>query len=210
VFRYYTYIKVKYLNTEFTGEIEMKIFISSMFIVVLFTLESCFSGAANGPKWDPAAFTTYTKVITYDAPPEKVFPLFCPVREYDFMRKWDSFMKYSKSGYAEKNAVFQSNYPSTIFSKSTWVCTKYEPNTALSYTVFLPDTLIMLIEHDIKKLPDGKTKDTVVYSLFGINWLGKIMVKRMIKNDGLQKTSNAISEEVIYYLKYNNKIPKEN
>lgn len=188
----------------------MKKIVLSVFPVILLIFLSCASKNLSRPEWSPAVYTSYTKVITYDAPPEIVFPLFCPVREYDFMREWTCTMNYSKSGYAEKNAIFQSGYPWPFRLQATWVCTKYEPFKALTYTVFIPDTLVMILDHEIDKLPDGKTKDTVTYSVFGLNWLGKIMVKKMSKSEGLQKTTNAMSEEITYYLKNRRKIPDNN
>ena len=43
------------------------------------------------------------------AKPEEIFPLLCPVREYDWIPEWDCTMVYSESGIAERGCVFQTD-----------------------------------------------------------------------------------------------------
>ena len=45
---------------------------------------------------------------TNDAPPEKVFPLLCPVREADWVPGWQYRLIYSESGVAEDGCVFST------------------------------------------------------------------------------------------------------
>ena len=52
------------------------------------------------PKWDQATFKTKKAEDIYDVNVEKLFPLFCPVREFDYMRYWTCTMRFSISGYA--------------------------------------------------------------------------------------------------------------
>ena len=40
-----------------------------------------------------------------DAPPEVVFPLLCPVREYEWLEDWTCEMVFSESGVAEEDCV---------------------------------------------------------------------------------------------------------
>ncbi len=47
--------------------------------------------------------------ILLEAAPETVFPLLCPVREYDWIESWHCRMVYSKSGFAEQDCIFQTN-----------------------------------------------------------------------------------------------------
>lgn len=45
--------------------------------------------------------TIRTHTIVLEAAPEGVFPLLCPVREYDWIEPWRCRMIYSQSGFAE-------------------------------------------------------------------------------------------------------------
>jgi hypothetical protein len=58
------------------------------------------------------------------ARPEKVFPLLCPVREYEWIEGWNCDMLYSESGVAEDNCVFRTHLPDR--GEATWVVSKYD------------------------------------------------------------------------------------
>ena len=59
------------------------------------------------------------------APPEKVFPLLCPVREADWVPGWEYRLIYSETGVAEFGCVFIT--PNEDSSETTWVVTEYDP-----------------------------------------------------------------------------------
>jgi hypothetical protein len=52
-------------------------------------------------------FHEYTGFIS--ATPERVFPLLCPVREYEWLDSWHCRMVYSESGVAEDNCIFETD-----------------------------------------------------------------------------------------------------
>jgi ribosome-associated toxin RatA of RatAB toxin-antitoxin module len=62
---------------------------------------------------------------------EEVFPLLCPVREYEWIPDWRCRMIYSKSGVAEKDAVFTTL--EKPFGKVLWTCVVYEPPYRVEY-----------------------------------------------------------------------------
>jgi len=59
------------------------------------------------------------------ARPEKVFPLLCPVREYEWIEPWSCSMVYSSSGVAELDCVFQTTFPDDG-PPDTWVISRHE------------------------------------------------------------------------------------
>jgi hypothetical protein len=59
------------------------------------------------------------------APPEKVFPLLCPVREADWVPGWRYRTIYSQSGLAELGCVFCTLDEDG--SETTWIVTEYDP-----------------------------------------------------------------------------------
>ena len=66
------------------------------------------------------------------APPEIVFPLLCPVREYDWIPVWKCEIIYSKSGYAELGCVFTTDFKDHSGSEKWVVCT-YEENKQIGF-----------------------------------------------------------------------------
>ena len=44
--------------------------------------------------------------------PDDIFPLLCPVREYEWLETWQCEMIYTKSGFTELDCIFKTSLPS--------------------------------------------------------------------------------------------------
>lgn len=64
--------------------------------------------------------------------PEQVFPLLCPVREYEWIENWQCELIYSKSGKAEADCVFRTRFPQDG-PEDTWVVSRYEPPRMIEF-----------------------------------------------------------------------------
>lgn len=62
--------------------------------------------------------------IHIQASPDQIFPLLCPVREYEWIPEWDCTMLYSESGIAELGCVFSTNLDER-FGEEVWVISHY-------------------------------------------------------------------------------------
>jgi len=71
---------------------------------------------------------------------EKVFPLLCPTKEYDWIAPWTCELIYSKSGFAELDCVFTTNFPGDV--KETWIVDKYEKNRLIQFVRFSESRII--------------------------------------------------------------------
>ncbi len=89
------------------------------------------------PRWKKADRIDREKVFELKAAAEEIFPLLCPVREYDWIPDWRCTMIHSDSGVAEKDAVFHTR---ELFGKRTvWTCITYEPPRLIEYVFVLGD-----------------------------------------------------------------------
>jgi hypothetical protein len=70
--------------------------------------------------------TTRTFTQTISAPPDRVFPLLCPVRESEWLDGWKAEVLRSESGYAEEGCVFRTVLPGE--PETIWVVTRHEPD----------------------------------------------------------------------------------
>lgn len=61
-----------------------------------------------------------------EAPPERVFPLLCPVREAEWLEGWGEIveMVHSESGLAEEGCVFLTRPPDQV--ETVWVITRHD------------------------------------------------------------------------------------
>lgn len=69
--------------------------------------------------------------------PDQVFPLLCPVKEYDWLEDWSCELIYTESGVAELDCVFTTAFPDEG-GMETWVVSEYEPNRRIGFTRFNP------------------------------------------------------------------------
>ena len=69
------------------------------------------------------------------APPSEVFPLLCPVREYDWIDGWDCEMVFSHSGVAEEGCVFTRTDET---GPAVWVVSRYEPDERIEFVITSP------------------------------------------------------------------------
>lgn len=97
---------------------------------------------------------TYTHDL--DAPPSRVFPLLCPVREYDWIFDWKCEMIYTASGVAELDCVFRTWFPDA--PEAVWTCSRYEPDRAIDYVVFSPGSHIQHLSIRLTEPAPGKTR----------------------------------------------------
>ncbi len=90
---------------------------------------------------------TILRTDTFDvaAPPDRVFPLLCPVREYDWIPGWECELLHSASGVAEEDCVFRTRYPQDG-EPMTWVVSRYEPSVRIEFTCFVPDRYVMRLK----------------------------------------------------------------
>lgn len=63
---------------------------------------------------------------------ETVFPLLCPVREYDWIPMWKCEIICSMSGYAEMGCVFTTDFKDHS-GQETWVVCTYEKNRQIGF-----------------------------------------------------------------------------
>jgi len=86
--------------------------------------------------------TRHTSFVV-NAAPERVFPLLCPVREYDWIAEWSCQVLHSESGVAEPDCVFRTDFDG---EPMTWVVSRYEPPFRIEFTCFVPDLFVMRLQ----------------------------------------------------------------
>jgi uncharacterized protein YndB with AHSA1/START domain len=89
-----------------------------------------------------------TYVARVAAPPDRVFPLLCPVREREWVPGWDAEVVRSDSGVAELGCVFRTREP-----PCTWIVHAYAPPRRIAFTLHAPDLFVELLA--IELAPDG-------------------------------------------------------
>jgi hypothetical protein len=82
--------------------------------------------------------------VTVPAAPEQVFPLLCPVLEYQWIPHWRCELLHSVSGIAEEDCVFRTDFPDA--GPMVWVVSRYEPPARIEFTCFVADSHVQRLK----------------------------------------------------------------
>jgi hypothetical protein len=91
------------------------------------------------------------------APPDRVFPLLCPVREYDWIATWRCEMLHTSTGVAAPDCVFRTDSGDGA-TPMTWVVSRYEPARRIEFTCFVPERLVMRLDVALEAVGDAATR----------------------------------------------------
>jgi hypothetical protein len=131
------------------------------------------------------------------APPADVFPLLCPVREYEWIEPWSCDMVFSASGVAENNAVFTTNF-SAQGGEETWVVCCYEPDRAIAFIRLIPGFKVNRLDIALTAARGG----TVVHwthTYTGLSEDGNQWIQQL-SDDALDLEKAAIERMLNHYL----------
>lgn len=110
-------------------------------------------------------------VQTNVAPPEKVFPLLCPVREAEWVPGWQYRLIYSQSGVAEAGCVFAT--PNEDGSETTWIVTEYDPGAfRIGFVWISPGLVVAQIRIRLERNSGGNTTAHIWYTYTGLSAAG--------------------------------------
>jgi hypothetical protein len=97
------------------------------------------------PKLAPR--TTFLDDMHIDAPPSEIFPLLCPVREYEWLDRWRCEIVHTASGIAEDGCIFTT--ASAGDGPMVWVVSRYEPPHTIQFTSVVAGSYVMRLRIDL-------------------------------------------------------------
>jgi hypothetical protein len=122
----------------------------------------------------PPTRVGHTYVQKLNAPPERVFPLLCPVREAEWVKGWDPSLVISSSGVAEPGCIFTTPGPG---GESIWVVTVYRPEEhRIEFLKVTPGETVGQIEIALRPDGAGGTAANVSYTYTALGPAGERFV----------------------------------
>jgi hypothetical protein len=120
---------------------------------------------------------TFNDTFALKAPAADVFPLLCPLREHEWIPTWKAEILYSQSGHAELDCTFTTDSPAE--GKRTWICTRYEPDFAISYTSYSEAGYVMCLDITLRPVGTDFTEVTwlrrfVATTTSGKDWMNSL------------------------------------
>jgi hypothetical protein len=107
--------------------------------------------------------------------PADIYPLLCPVREYEWIDGWKCDMVKSESGVNEKGCIFRTNFDG-FGGPEIWVTSVYEPNERLEFVRTSPD-LVTLYEIELNPVAGG-TNLTWSQYVTALNENGNLLLEK--------------------------------
>lgn len=117
---------------------------------------------------------TYTQRI--EALPDVVFPLYCPVREADWLAGWDPIAVYSRSGVVERDCIFVTKDQNT---EAVWVVTLHDPSVfQIEILKVTPGWTLCKLTIQLTSVDGDKTDAQITYCHTAIGPEGQSFVEQ--------------------------------
>lgn len=136
------------------------------------------------------------------APPERVFPLLCPVREVEWVNGWCPRRVISESGVAEAGCVFLTPEPGG--RESVWVVTRHEPAARVSFLKVTPGVTVGEIDIRLSEA-EGGTAAEVSYAYTALGPEGESAVAAFTA-DGYRAFMREWEAELNHFLRTGEKL----
>ena len=139
------------------------------------------------------------------APPAKVFPLLCPVREAEWADGWLPDLVISSSGVAERDCVFiTSDKPGT----AVWYITRHEPEKFFVEMIkIMPDVTACRLNIQLSEEGEGCTAD-ITYTHTSLGPAGDEFVARFTA-EYYQKFMQGWEKVLNHFLKTGRLLPDD-
>jgi hypothetical protein len=145
-------------------------------------------------------FNATRRIFTADSyvphSPQRIFPLLCPVREYDWIEQWRSDLVYAASGVAELDCVF-----TTAFSDEghdVWVVCRFEPNERIEF-VRCNELRVIRYTVQLTPTPEG-TRITWTQTMTGLSDAGNRLIENLSQKAYTDQLGVLGGKMLAYYL----------
>ena len=128
-------------------------------------------------KFDAKRFT-HSGLASVAAAPDMIFPLLCPVREYEWIDGWDCQLIYSESGFVEEGCIFTTCFPDD--GPTLWVTTLHDPATRrVEFVRLSPGIKVLKMQLQVKEAARGTSNLTIKYTLTALGEEGNRLVEQL-------------------------------
>ncbi len=138
-----------------------------------------------------------TGIFHLIAPPSRVFPLLCPVREYEWVEGWSCDLVHSMSGYAEPGCIFTTQTESEGFA--VWIMTDYQPDAHIHVIKACTDLYLLEWTFDLEEAAENKTDLKITFTMTGLSEVGNRYTREFM-NEIFPRAMDRLEESLNYFL----------
>ena len=127
--------------------------------------------------------------------------------ERQWLHGWDCNMVYSKSGLAEKNCVFTTEFPGDGYV--VWVVTRHDPkNYVIEFAQTAPGSRVVKLEIQLKKSDGNQTTAHWTYTYTALTEAGNEYLNH-VTEDVYNKKMTKVKESLAHYLRTGEMLVKD-
>jgi hypothetical protein len=181
-----------------------------MFMSTVLTLnarENKENSLNKSPKWRKGERFIYKREIMLHSTKDKIFPLLCPIREYEWFNDWKCTMVYSESGVAENNCIFYTKMGFPLFKRQVFQVINYVPNENITFLIFISKMATIKFGATLEQLTSDSCLMTVFYEATGLSRFGNFFLRNIGKKE-METNTNNIEKDLVYWLENNKKRSK--
>lgn len=150
---------------------------------------------------------SYKYTQTNGAPPDRVFPLLCPVREAEWVPGWKYRLMYSESGVAEDGCVFTT--PNDHGPETVWMVTHYDPAAfQVAYAWVQPGMIATQLRISLALAAGGTTSACIRYFYTGLSPAGNAVIDRYTR-EWFRGKMQSWEKAINYFLRNGSSIQAE-
>jgi hypothetical protein len=128
----------------------------------------------------------------------EIFPLLCPVLEYEWLPGWACAMVYSDSGVAEKDAVFFTR--EVLGRRAVWTTVTYEAPSLIEYLIVSGSDTVVRLRIELEGEGEGSTRITWIMRFTACSRLGRFALSRHFSQEKFDAMMKARQGELSAYL----------
>jgi len=126
---------------------------------------------------------------TIPASAKEIFPLLCPVREYEWVPNWQGKLIFSNSGLVETDCIFTTDHPQD--GPAVWVTVNHdEARHQVEFIRFSPGIRIVRMALRVEQLQGTESRLHIAYTWTALGLTGQREISGFIASKGNELQHN--------------------
>lgn len=157
-------------------------------------------------EWKQGERYEYQYSMKLESSPERIFPLLCPILEYEWLNNWKCTMVYSESGVAENDCIFYKSTGFPFYKRITFHTISYRPAEEIEFLLYIQKVGTIRMKLQLEPETNNITVMNCNYLLTGHSRFGNRQLRKY-REKKIEKEVKSLEADLRYWLKNNSLRP---
>lgn len=135
-----------------------------------------------------------------EAAPERVFPLLCPVREYDWVQGWSCQLVHSRSGVVEEGCIFVTEHAPE--GRTIWITVRHDPAARrVEFLRVTPDSHVSHMAVAVDPEGSGGSRLEIAFDFTALSERGDAALALLEDGRALGERAGRLGRSLDHYLR---------